>query len=52
MVISSLFDFADASWVDPLILWAVAAVAGILVLVTVVNALELFFESESEADHG
>lgn len=50
MHLSSMFGFANAAWFDQFVLWSVASMAG--VLVSVVSALDLILDSESEADPG
>lgn len=47
MELSSLFSAFDAVWLDDVILWIVVAVAGVVGLAVVVNALDAFFDSEA-----
>lgn len=47
MELSSLFGALGGTWSDDLLLWAVLAVAGIVGLVVVVNALDVFFDAEA-----
>ncbi|MBT2320978.1 hypothetical protein J7E62_01225 [Variovorax paradoxus] len=46
MELSSLFGALGAAWFDDVLLWTVLAVAGIVGLVAVVNALDAFFDAE------
>ena len=45
MELSSLLGVLDAPWIDEVIVWTVAAVAGIVALAVVVNALDVFFDA-------
>jgi hypothetical protein len=45
MELSSLLSLLDAPWLDDVIIWTVAAVAGIVALAVVVNALDVFFDA-------
>jgi hypothetical protein len=45
MELSSLLSVLDAPWFDEVIVWTVAAVAGIVALAVVVNALDAFFDA-------
>ncbi len=47
MELSSLFGAYDAHWIDDFLVWAVASSAGIIGLVTAVNALDMFFDAEA-----
>ena len=47
MELSSLLGFFSATWVDDVLLWTVVAVAGVLGLAVVVNALDAFFDAET-----
>ncbi|MFM9926202.1 hypothetical protein VLK31_24660 [Variovorax sp. H27-G14] len=46
MELSSLFDtLTTTSWGDEILVWAVAAVAGCICLVAVVNVLDMFLDN-------
>jgi len=45
MELSALLSILDAPWIDDVIVWTVAAVAGIVGLAVVVNALDVFFDA-------
>ncbi|MGJ7525863.1 hypothetical protein [Variovorax sp. GB1P17] len=45
MEISSLFDSLTSAWGDEILVWAVAAVAGCICLVALVNVLDMFLDS-------
>ncbi len=47
MELSSLFGALDAHWIDEFLIWAVAATAGVIGLVAVVSALDMFFDAEA-----
>jgi len=47
MEISSLFASFGNGWIDELLIWAIALAAGVVGLVAVVNALNMFFEAEA-----
>ena len=47
MELSSLFGIFGGGWIDELLVWAVALAAGVLGLVAIVNALNMFFEAEA-----
>ncbi|MEJ7686353.1 MAG: hypothetical protein WKG52_04780 [Variovorax sp.] len=47
MELSSLFGALDVHWIDDFLVWAVAASAGVIGLVAVVNALDMFFDTEA-----
>lgn len=47
MEISSLFTLFGNGWIDELLVWAVALAAGVVGLVAIVNALNMFFETEA-----
>lgn len=44
MEISSLWSGLGGVWLDDLLVWGVAALAGIVGLVALVNALDMFFD--------
>jgi hypothetical protein len=47
MELSSLFSLFGNAWVDEVLIWTVAAAAGVAGVFAVVNALDLFFEAEA-----
>lgn len=47
MELSSLFDLFGNAWIDEWTVWAVALAVGVVGLVAVVNALNMFFEAEA-----
>jgi len=47
MELSSLFGALGGVWFDDLLFWAVLAAAGVVGLVAVVNALDMFFDAET-----
>jgi hypothetical protein len=47
MELSSLFDAFGSGWIDELVVWAVALAVGVVGLVAVVSALNVFFEAEA-----
>ncbi|WP_164546813.1 MULTISPECIES: hypothetical protein [unclassified Variovorax] len=44
MEFSTLFDSLAGSWGDEILVWSVAAVAGCICLVAVVNVLDMFLD--------
>lgn len=48
MEIAALFDSLTGAWGDEILVWAVAAVAGFICLVAVVNVLDMFLDSNNE----
>lgn len=44
----SHFDTLASTWGDEILVWAVAAVAGCICLVAVVNVLDMFLDSNNE----
>jgi hypothetical protein len=46
MELSSLFDSFAGAWGDEILFWVVAAVAGFICLIALVNVLDLFLENE------
>ncbi len=49
MELSSWLGAFGTAWIDDLLVWAVAALAGGLGVVALVNAIEMFLESDAEA---
>lgn len=47
MDISSLIGALNAAWVDEFLIWSVAAVAGTIGLVALVNAVDMVLEAEA-----
>jgi hypothetical protein len=47
MELSSLFGVLGDGWIDDVLFWAIAAAAGIVGLVAVVSALDVFFDAET-----
>lgn len=47
MELSSLLDFFSHGWVDELLIWLVAGAAGLIGVVALVNALDMFFDAEA-----
>ncbi|SEJ91900.1 hypothetical protein SAMN05216567_10483 [Variovorax sp. OK605] len=45
MEFSSLFDSLATGWGDEILVWAVAAVAGSICLIAVVNVLDMFLDN-------
>ena len=45
MELSTLLNVLDVPWIDDVIVWTVAGVAGIVGLAVVVNALDVFFDA-------
>ncbi|MGJ7568415.1 hypothetical protein ACSFBX_13660 [Variovorax sp. RB2P76] len=45
MDFASLFDTLTTNWGDEILVWAVAAVAGCICLVAVVNVLDMFLDN-------
>ena len=48
MDFSSLLAFLDGEWMDEVLVWAVAALAGGVGLVALVNAVDMFFEADAD----
>ena len=48
MDLSSLFDSVTGAWGDEILFWVVAAVAGFICLIALVNVLDLFLDNEAE----
>ena len=48
MELSSLFGALGGAWMDDLLVWAVAALAAVVGIVAMVNAVEMFLESDAE----
>jgi hypothetical protein len=46
MELSSLFDSFAGAWGDEILFWVVAAVAGFICLIALVNVLDLFLDNE------
>ncbi|GEM_PF-380229 len=46
MEFSSLFDSFAGAWGDEILFWVVAAVAGFVCLIALVNVLDLFLDNE------
>jgi hypothetical protein len=46
MEFSSLFDSLTGAWGDEILFWVVAAVAGFICLIALVNVLDLFLDNE------
>lgn len=47
MEVSPLFDIFGSSWMDDAMLWAIASAAAVLALYALVNALDLFLETDA-----
>lgn len=47
MEISSLLAFFQHAWVDELLIWLVAGAAGVISVIALVNALDMFFDAEA-----
>ncbi|CAN7661723.1 hypothetical protein LJR290_005196 [Variovorax sp. LjRoot290] len=47
MELSSLFGALGDTWIDGVLFWAIAAAAGVVGLVAVVSALDVFFDAEA-----
>jgi hypothetical protein len=45
MEFSSLFDLLAGGWGDEILIWAVAAVAGCICLIALVNVLDMFIDN-------
>ena len=45
MVFSTLLDSLTGAWGDEILVWAVAAVAGCICLVALVNVLDMFLDN-------
>jgi len=48
MNISALFDALTGTWGDEILFWVVAAVAGFICLIALVNVLDLFLDNEAD----
>lgn len=48
MELSSLFGALGGAWFDEMLVWAVAGLAGIVSVVALVNAIDMFLESDAE----
>lgn len=48
MELSSLFGAFDAASLDDLLVWVVALLAGIVAMVALVNAVDMFMEADAE----
>lgn len=48
MELSSLFGALGGVWLDEMLVWAVAGLAGIVAVVALVNAVDMFLESDAE----
>ncbi|MDP9900433.1 hypothetical protein [Variovorax ginsengisoli] len=46
MELSSLFGSLNGAWMNDALIWVVAAVAGSIGLVALVNALDMFLDAE------
>lgn len=47
MELSSLLGVLNGPWVDEFLIWSVAAVAGTIGLVALVNAVDMFLDIET-----
>jgi hypothetical protein len=47
MEFPSLFDSFTGTWGDEILVWGVAAVAGIICLIALVNVLDMFLDNET-----
>jgi hypothetical protein len=47
MELSSLFGALGDAWTGDVLFWAIAAAAGVVGLVAVVSALDVFFDAET-----
>ncbi|WP_295981712.1 hypothetical protein [uncultured Variovorax sp.] len=45
MEFSTLFDSFTSTWGDEILVWGVAAVAGCICLIALVNVLDMFLDS-------
>lgn len=45
MEFSALLNTLNSTWADEILVWAVAAVAGCICLVAVVNVLDMFLDN-------
>ncbi|MDZ4357258.1 MAG: hypothetical protein U1B84_12705 [Variovorax sp.] len=50
MEFSALFDSLMGTWGDDILIWAVAAVAGCIGLIAVVNVLDIFISSSGNSN--
>ncbi len=48
MALSSLVDVLNGSFMDELLIWSVAAIAGTIGIVALVNALDMFMDAETD----
>jgi hypothetical protein len=48
MNIPALFDSLTGTWGDEILFWVVAAVAGFICLIALVNVLDLFLDNEAD----
>jgi hypothetical protein len=48
MELSSLFGALGGAWFDELLVWAVAGLAAIVSVIALVNAIDMFLESDAE----
>ena len=48
MNISALFDSLTGTWGGEILFWVVAAVAGFICLIALVNVLDLFLDNEAD----
>ncbi|MET0542640.1 MAG: hypothetical protein ABWZ88_12875 [Variovorax sp.] len=49
MEISSLFDALGGVAFDDMLVWAVALLAGVVAMIALVNAVDMFLEADAEA---
>ena len=49
MELSSLFGALGGAWIDEMLVWAVALMAGVVGVVALVNAIDMIMESDAEA---
>lgn len=47
MVLSTLVDLLNSPFMDEFLIWSVAALAGTIGLVALVNALDMFLDAET-----
>jgi hypothetical protein len=48
MKVSALFDSLTGTWGDEILFWVVAAIAGFICLIALVNVLDLFLDNEAD----
>ncbi|MET3179874.1 hypothetical protein ABL840_03860 [Variovorax sp. NFACC27] len=48
MEFASLFDSFASSWGNEILVWSIAAVAGLICLIAVVNVLDMFLDGGNE----